>query len=111
MASRAVSRSRTSPTMITSGSWRTTCRNVVAKVSPFLAATWIWLMPANWYSIGSSTVRTFFSDELSRFRQAYSVVVLPLPVGPVTNRIPWLMLIRFSRLVRSSASRPSWSRS
>jgi len=40
MAMSAVSRSRTSPTIITSGSWRRKERRPAAKESPFLVATW-----------------------------------------------------------------------
>ena len=41
----AVSRSRISPTMMTSGSWRTMCRSPVAKERPIFAFTGIWLTP------------------------------------------------------------------
>ena len=37
----------------------------VAKVRPICGFTWIWLMPASWYSTGSSTVRIFTSGWLS----------------------------------------------
>ena len=40
----------------------------------------------------------FFSGELIRARQAYSVVVLPDPVGPVARMMPWLW--RISRSIR-----------
>ncbi|MNC68748.1 hypothetical protein D3C75_1193810 [compost metagenome] len=56
MAMRQVSRSRISPIMITSGSWRTIERNAVANPRPMAGLTWIWLMPVSWYSTGSSTV-------------------------------------------------------
>ncbi len=46
IAMSAVSRSRTSPTMMTSGSWRTMCRRPAANVSPICGFTWIWLMPS-----------------------------------------------------------------
>ena len=36
----------------------------VANVSPILACTWIWLMPSNWYSTGSSVVMIFVSSSL-----------------------------------------------
>ena len=41
----AVSASRISPTMITSGSARSIERRPVANVRPALRLTWIWLMP------------------------------------------------------------------
>ena len=58
-ASRAVSmvsKSRISPTRMTSGSWRRIDRSALANVSPAFGLTCTWLMPANWYSMGSSTV-------------------------------------------------------
>jgi hypothetical protein len=58
MAMSAVSRSRTSPTIITSGSWRRNERSPVAKVSPFFSFTCTCEMPSMLYSIGSSMVRT-----------------------------------------------------
>jgi hypothetical protein len=36
-------------------------RRACAKVRPILGCTWIWLMPASWYSIGSSTVKSLLS--------------------------------------------------
>ena len=41
MAMSAVSRSRISPTMMTSGSWRTMCRSPEANVSPICVFTCI----------------------------------------------------------------------
>ena len=61
----AVSRSRISPTMITSGSARTIARRPVAKVRPVLAETCTWVSPDISYSTGSSTVMMFFSGVLS----------------------------------------------
>ena len=52
----AVSRSRISPTMMTSGSWRRIERRTRAKSSSISGLTWIWVMPSIWYSIGSSMV-------------------------------------------------------
>ena len=51
-----VSWSRISPTRMTSGSWRRIERRALANVSPAFGFTCTWLMPANWYSMGSSTV-------------------------------------------------------
>ncbi|OPZ25756.1 MAG: hypothetical protein BWZ01_02375 [Deltaproteobacteria bacterium ADurb.BinA179] len=64
MAISAVSRSRISPTRITSGSCLTMDRRPEAKVSPTLVFTGIWPMPLSWYSMGSSMVRMFLSGEL-----------------------------------------------
>ncbi len=85
----AVSASRISPIMITSGSWRSRARRVRAKVRSILALTWVWPMPASSYSTGSSTVRMLVVEVSSRPRAAYSVVVFPEPVGPVTSTMPW----------------------
>ena len=41
MQMRAVSRSRISPTMMMSGSWRTIERSALAKVRPMAGLTWI----------------------------------------------------------------------
>ena len=60
----AVSPSRISPTMITSGSARSIARRPLAKVSPALRFTWSWLMPASWYSTGSSIVMMLRSGSL-----------------------------------------------
>ncbi len=84
----AVSRSRISPTMITSGSWRTMCRRPAENVSPICVFTWIWLIPSIWYSTGSSMVMIFLSGWLMRLSAEKSVVDLPLPVGPVTRKMP-----------------------
>jgi hypothetical protein len=64
MAISAVSLSRISPTMITSGSWRRKERSPCAKVSPIFGLMAIWPMPLSWYSTGSSTVRMFRSTVL-----------------------------------------------
>ncbi len=61
IAIRAVSPSRISPTMTMSGSARRIERKPVAKSSPALRLTLIWLMPLSWYSTGSSIVMIFFS--------------------------------------------------
>src|SRR2546428_198665 len=52
----AVSRSRISPIMTTSGSWRRMARSARAKVSSIRGFTWVWPTPSRSYSIGSSTV-------------------------------------------------------
>ncbi len=89
---RAVSASRISPTMITSGSWRSTWRRPLAKVMPLRVLTWLWLIGTpsedSSYSIGSSMVMTLRSTASSERSVAYSVVVLPEPVGPVTRMMP-----------------------
>lgn len=50
MAMRAIGSSRTSPTKVTLGSCRRTWRRAKIKVTPFLVATWVWLIPSSWYS-------------------------------------------------------------
>ena len=87
----ALSRSRISPTMITSGSARTIARSPVAKVRPVRSETWIWLTPARRYSTGSSIVVSVFSGERTSAMIAYSEVVLPEPVGPVARIAPWVL--------------------
>ena len=64
MAICAVSRSRISPTMITSGSARIIERRPLAKFRPAFALTWTCVMPPTWYSTGSSIVMMFFSGVL-----------------------------------------------
>ena len=68
MPIRAVSSSRISPIMITSGSWRSIARRPSLKViSPALICDW--LTPAIRCSIGSSIVMIFFVGALIRSRQ------------------------------------------
>ena len=55
----AVSRSRISPTMMMSGSWRRMERSAAANVRPILGLTGICVTPSIWYSTGSSTVTIF----------------------------------------------------
>ncbi len=55
----AVSWSRISPIMMTSGSCRKIDRRAAEKVCPDLVLTSIWVMLSRWYSIGSSTVMMF----------------------------------------------------
>ena len=61
----AVSRSRISPTINTSGSARTIERSPVAKVSPVLVLTWTCLTPSSSYSTGSSIVTRVRSGVLT----------------------------------------------
>ncbi len=60
----AVSPSRISPTMTTSGSERRIDRSAVAKVSPARGLIWTCLIPASRYSTGSSTVMMLISGRL-----------------------------------------------
>ncbi len=55
----AVSRSRISPTITTSGSCRSSALSARAKLIPIRSWVWICVMPERWYSTGSSTVETF----------------------------------------------------
>src|SRR5207249_3281697 len=52
----AVSRSRVSPTRMTSGSWRRKARSALANVRPISSLIWTWLTPRRLYSTGSSAV-------------------------------------------------------
>ena len=84
--------------MITSGSWRRIARSALAKVRSILALTCVWPMPASSYSTGSSTVRMLVPAVSTRPSEAYSVVVLPEPVGPVTRMMPCGCWISWSKL-------------
>ncbi len=75
--------------MITSGSCRRMLRSARANVSPIDGWTCTWLIPSNWYSTGSSTVTIFTPGPRSISSAEYSVVVFPLPVGPVTSTMPY----------------------
>ena len=63
----AVSLSRISPTMITSGSERTIERRPEANVRPAFRFTCTCVRPGIWYSTGSSIVMMFFSGVLIKF--------------------------------------------
>ena len=62
----AVSRSRISPIMMTSGSWRRIERSARANVSSMRALTCVCATPSSAYSIGSSTVIMFVVPRGSR---------------------------------------------
>ena len=84
----AVSWSRISPTMITSGSARRNARMATANVKSILGWTCTWRRPACVISTGSSAVQIFMSSVLMKPRPECSVVVLPEPVGPTTRQMP-----------------------
>ena len=84
----AVSWSRISPTMITSGSARRNERMAAAKVKSILGWTWTCRRPFWVISTGSSAVQIFMSSVLMKPRAECRVVVLPEPVGPTTRQIP-----------------------
>ena len=91
-AALTVSRSRISPTRMTSGSWRIAARSAVAK-SAVSTRTSRWLIIESLSkcstSIGSSIVTTCTSRLLLMWSIIpASVVVLPDPVGPVTSTRP-----------------------
>jgi len=88
-AIRAVSTSRTSPTRMTSGSWRRMDFSPPAKVIPDCSLIWIWLIDGKVYSTGSSMVMMLRSGVLISPSELYSVVVLPLPVGPAQITMPY----------------------
>ena len=64
MAMEAVSKSRISPIMMMFGACRSMERNAAGNVMPMSALTCTWLMPAIWYSTGSSTVMILRSGRL-----------------------------------------------
>ena len=84
----AVSWSRTSPTRMMSGSWRMIERMPFANSIFALSLTEVWRIRVTGYSTGSSRVMMLTVSSLTWDSSEYSVVVLPLPVGPVTIRMP-----------------------
>ncbi len=84
----AVSRSRISPTRMMSGSWRMIERMPLPKSIFAVSFTEVWRIIATGYSTGSSRVMMFTDSTLSLASIEYSVVVLPLPVGPVSTKMP-----------------------
>ena len=106
----AVSPSRISPTITTSGSERRIERSAAANVMPARALICTWLIPFSRYSTGSSTVMMLISGLLIWFSAANSVVDLPEPVGPVTRSAPVGRETMSDRVARISSERPSSSR-
>ena len=84
-----VSPSLISPTITISGLCRKIERRAPEKVMPISVRTGTWVIPATWYSTGSSTVIIFFSGVFNKLSIEYKVVDLPLPVGPVTRIMPY----------------------
>ena len=82
----------------------------MANVRPALVLVCTWLMPGNTYSTGSSTVVTFLPVELISSRVAYSVVVLPAPVGPAQMTMPNGAWTSLEYVLYVSAGIPSWPR-
>ena len=87
-ATSAVSGSRISPTRMTSGSCRSSERSAAANVRPIGSRICTWLTPRRLNSTGSSAVMTLTPGVLSLAIDEYSVLVFPLPVGPVTSTMP-----------------------
>ena len=87
-----VSRSRISPTMMTSGSWRMQLRSASWKVGvsvPTSRCEMVALSSWNRNSIGSSIVTTWQGRALAmRLIIAARVVDFPDPVGPVISTMP-----------------------
>ena len=105
----AVSRSRISPTMMMSGSWRKNDFSATANVSPAFSLTLTWLTPGRLISEGSSAVAIFTPGLFNRFRQVYKDTVLPEPVGPVTRIMPYGRPIACNSRSFSSGSYPKAS--
>ena len=63
-------------------------RSPLAKDISTRLFTWVCPTPSSSYSMGSSTVRILRWGEFSSARIAYSVVLFPDPVGPVTRMMP-----------------------
>ena len=105
----AVALSRISPTRTMSGSWRRIPRIARSKFifGPILSCR----APLIMYSTGSSTVSTFSVGSMTWCRAATSVVLLPLPVGPVRMTIPCGLLMALSKNVLAGPMSPSLLRS
>ena len=88
MAIRAVSSSRISPIMITSGSARKNVRMAAANVQPIRGFICTWRRPLWVISIGSSAVQILRPAVLMSLITECSEVVLPQPVGPQTSTKP-----------------------
>src|SRR5579862_4658493 len=92
MAISIVSRSRISPTRMTSGSWRKARRRPSAKLGTSTPTSRWFTMPSPWawkYSMGSSMVMMCpRRSRLMTLSMLASDVVLPEPVGPVTSTRP-----------------------
>ncbi len=84
----AVSSSRISPTITTSGSARRNERSALAKVQSIFGFTCTWRSPGCVISTGSSAVQILRSGVLMWASAACKVVVLPLPVGPTHSTMP-----------------------
>ena len=96
--------------MMMSGSCRRIARRAFAKSRSILGLTWVWPMPGSSYSIGSSTVMMLLLPASSRCSAAYSVVVLPEPVGPVTRMMPCGCAISSRKRLSTSPVMPTDSR-
>ena len=75
---------------------------------PACSLIWIWFTEAMRYSTGSSMVITLRSGLLISASEPYSVVVLPLPVGPAQITMPYgarSSAVYFSTM---SGGMPSW---
>ena len=107
-AMRAVSSSRISPTSTTSGSWRRMERSVSANDSPCFSFTCTCEIPGSTYSTGSSIVMMLTSTLLSSASSAYSVEVLPDPVGPVSSTMPALCPISRCSACWSAMEKRLW---
>ena len=64
-----VSRSRISPTMMMSGSWRRKALSATGNVSPALSLMFTWLTPGRLISAGSSAVEMLMPGLLRMLRQ------------------------------------------
>ena len=95
--------------MMMSGSWRISARRPSAKPMSSAACTWVWLKAGSIISIGSSIVQTLTSSVARLFSVEYSVVVLPLPVGPVTRMMPCGRAISCCQARRRAPPKPSAS--
>ncbi len=102
----AVSGSRISPTKITSGSWRNKARIPAAKSSFTASASEVWRRRGSGYSTGSSKVMMLSCSASKVCNMEYRLVVLPLPVGPVTISKPSGRCTSWRRLATCAGGSP-----
>ena len=109
IVSSAVSLSRISPAMMTSGSCRSTLLRASPKLSRPFSGRESCCAPSMRYSTGSSTVTAVRPSVRSALRMQASVVDFPEPVGPVRSTSPGRESILWIA-ASSSGRNPSSSR-
>ena len=106
----AVSLSRISPTIMTSGSCLRNDLRTVLKSKSISDFVCTWMALSRFLSTGFSAVNILISGVLMVFRAEYSVVVFPLPVGPVTRIRPYGRVMASWNIFRFPGKKPSCAR-